>query len=364
MTSMDATEIIIKNEFLQEADEIVAELDLFFLDFERSPNDLSNIDRIFRLMHTLIGSGMAAGFTQLGEFAHGVEGLLSMIRGQTIKPSTEIADLLLRSNDLMARLIKAVKVDFGSTCDTSELLSSVLTITGLPGVSASPGAEGDLGYGLFDDEPTTPPPKPASVLPAARLHESTQQHILVCDDDLPIVELLCEFLSLLPVKVTGVSSAAEAMNVLNASGADLIITDLRMPEVNGIDFIRIAKQLVPRTPVIFVSGCAERADLAAMCQLGAYDFIDKPISHERLTQSASNALRLKVMRDGVDELSRLNFRAYLLNSKLVDQLPANDQVDQTILAEITSCLDRISSLTRHILGEPATVLDASKDLQA
>ena len=64
-------------------------------------------------------------------------------------------------------------------------------------------------------------------------------HILVVDDEKGVLETLCELIQSAGYRVTGVSSAREALNQLRETPVDLVLTDLMMPEVNGWQLLRM-----------------------------------------------------------------------------------------------------------------------------
>lgn len=80
------------------------------------------------------------------------------------------------------------------------------------------------------------------------------KHILAIDDEAIIRELLTEFLTVLNLRVTGVSTGAEALQVVATDPPDLIITDLQLEESDGLEFIEKFKETLPNVPVILLTG--------------------------------------------------------------------------------------------------------------
>ncbi|MEN9635662.1 MAG: Photosynthetic apparatus regulatory protein RegA [Verrucomicrobiota bacterium] len=80
------------------------------------------------------------------------------------------------------------------------------------------------------------------------------KHILTIDDESVIRDLLREVLTAAGYRVTGVSSAAEAMDAVRASRPDLIITDLQLEESDGFEIIDQLAAVAPSVPIILLTG--------------------------------------------------------------------------------------------------------------
>jgi CheY-like chemotaxis protein len=81
-----------------------------------------------------------------------------------------------------------------------------------------------------------------------------KHHILIVDDEAQIRNLLEEFLSRSGFRVTSVSSAIEAHAAVRKDPPNLIITDLQLEESDGLDMIEQLKAMLPKTPVILLTG--------------------------------------------------------------------------------------------------------------
>jgi CheY-like chemotaxis protein len=79
------------------------------------------------------------------------------------------------------------------------------------------------------------------------------KHILTIDDEAQILELLREALTAAGYRVTGVSSAEEALQVVRADPPDLILTDLQLEETDGFDVIDQLKAVAPKIPIILLT---------------------------------------------------------------------------------------------------------------
>ena len=82
--------------------------------------------------------------------------------------------------------------------------------------------------------------------------------------------------------ITAVGSGSEAISALEAREYDVVITDLMMPDANGLDVLKAAKKLAPLTMVIILTGDGDMQSAINALRLGADDFIHKPCETEEL----------------------------------------------------------------------------------
>lgn len=122
---MDDFEKELKLGFLEEAGQLLSDVERCYLDLESNPADISIIDQIFRVAHNLKGSSKAVGFDEMGAFAHEFESLLLKLKNQELQPSSELVSLLLRCNDHIAVMVNSLKDDMSSTFDSTGLLQEI-----------------------------------------------------------------------------------------------------------------------------------------------------------------------------------------------------------------------------------------------
>jgi CheY-like chemotaxis protein len=126
--------------------------------------------------------------------------------------------------------------------------------------------------------------------------------VLVVDDSVPAVEVLETLLSEAGHQVMISTSGKRAIQLLRRQAVDLIITDIYMPEEDGLELIRSARGICPQTPVIAMSGMTGvRSMLLVAERLGACCSLQKPFSNAQLLQAVNTALcnrGLKVRQSG------------------------------------------------------------------
>ena len=122
---------------------------------------------------------------------------------------------------------------------------------------------------------------------------SSKFKVLIADDDQAITSLFEEILSGEGYQVTAVNGGAAALKVIRDEDLDMLITDIMMPEVSGLDILHEVKKNHPDTMVILITsfGTVEAA-ISAMKD-GAYDYISKPFKIDEIVLSVRRALEQK-----------------------------------------------------------------------
>ncbi|MDT8303683.1 MAG: response regulator [Sedimentisphaerales bacterium] len=103
-----------------------------------------------------------------------------------------------------------------------------------------------------------------------------KQHIFLVDDEPKILKLLSETLSELGLQTSCFARAADCLKQFGSQRCDLVIADLKMPEIDGIDFLNEIKRISPWLPVIIISGYGNIQIAVKSIKLGAVDFVEKP----------------------------------------------------------------------------------------
>ncbi len=108
----------------------------------------------------------------------------------------------------------------------------------------------------------------------------TEPRILIVDDDPALLEALSEMLQLRmePIVVEKAESAAAALERIAATDYDTIVSDIKMPGMDGLTLLARIRELRPHTPTLLITGHGQH-DLAVQAlRGGAYDFIQKPMT--------------------------------------------------------------------------------------
>ncbi len=116
------------------------------------------------------------------------------------------------------------------------------------------------------------------------------ESILIVDDEVPILNSLSKILEDEGYEVTVAKSGAEALKLMTAEPPDLMLLDIWMPEMDGLETLRRAREQAPRLPVMMMSGHGSIETAVKAIKLGAYDYIEKPLSLENVTLRVRHAL--------------------------------------------------------------------------
>lgn len=117
--------------------------------------------------------------------------------------------------------------------------------------------------------------------------------ILVVDDDEVIRDTLCELLACEYTCQTA-DTAEQALAKLEAQPFDVVLTDISMPGLNGMELLNRVLKLYPHTPVIVVSGLTDEEQAQSLIELGAFDYLLKPFRLEVVEDSIRRAIRRAV----------------------------------------------------------------------
>jgi len=120
-------------------------------------------------------------------------------------------------------------------------------------------------------------------------------HILVVDDELSMRELLEYMLTRTGYKVSCAESGNQAISMLKQTHFDLLLCDIRLGDITGIDVLRAAKKQNPDAVVIMVSAYATTENAVEAMNEGAYDYVPKPFDNDELKQTIAKALHLKTI---------------------------------------------------------------------
>src|SRR3990172_8708763 len=121
--------------------------------------------------------------------------------------------------------------------------------------------------------------------------------ILVVDDEKSTRDLLSITLAKEGYDVLTAAGGEPAIEALHRESVDAVITDLRMPKVDGLQVLRVAKEISPDMAVIVITAVASTETAVEAMKLGAYDYITKPFKLDEVNLIVRNALERKRLRD-------------------------------------------------------------------
>ncbi|MGH2362095.1 MAG: sigma-54-dependent transcriptional regulator [bacterium] len=168
----------------------------------------------------------------------------------------------------------------------------------------------------------------------------SRAHILVVDDEINIRGALVTMLEKKGHQVRGVATAEEGLAQLEAAPAELVITDLRMPGIGGMEFLRRLKDTWPDTEVVVMTAYGSIDTAVEAMRWGAYDYLTKPIDRERFPIVVDKALERHALTTE--------------NRQLRDRLETRTRFDQMVGE--SEPMQRVYSLVEMVADSDVTVL--------
>ena len=199
-----------------------------------------------------------------------------------------------------------------------------------------------------------------------------KEKILVVDDEEDILELVRYNLAREGYTVAGTLSGEEALRKARAEGYDLIILDLMLP---GIDGLEVAKKLKANektrdVPIVMLTAKGEEADIVTGLELGADDYITKPFSPRVLIARVRTALRRQISRPE-DDAAIIQIHNLEIHPGRRSVLASGNPIDLTytefqvlyILARRPGWVFTRSQIVDAVRGDDYPVTDRSVDVQ-
>ncbi|MFT7563352.1 MAG: two-component system response regulator PilR (NtrC family) [Bacteroidia bacterium] len=126
------------------------------------------------------------------------------------------------------------------------------------------------------------------------------QHVLIVDDEPDIRELLTLTLSRMGLQVTAAADLGEARHALLIEKFSFCLTDMRLPDGNGLDLVREISENHPELPVAVITAHGKIEDAVVALKIGAFDFVSKPVDLGILRRLVNTALKLRGEETRVD----------------------------------------------------------------
>ncbi len=247
------------SDFFIEAEELFDEAEESLLSIEKTDDFESCFNSIFRAFHSVKGAAGMFGIDPLQQHMHYVENLLEQRKGNT-SITSEMTDYLLAAVDAARKILKGGEVEFSyydpdapedSNVPKQELDQEVKTAIQ---VEVNTRAKKKNSGGL----------------------------IFVVDDEQEILDVSRIFLENENYKVETFTSAQTALERLNSVVPDLIISDIKMPEMNGVEFVREVNKVKPHLPVIVISGFVTKEICLDAMACGVAGVLEKPYDSDSL----------------------------------------------------------------------------------
>ncbi|MCP4807523.1 MAG: response regulator [Proteobacteria bacterium] len=197
-----------------------------------------------------------------------------------------------------------------------------------------------------------------------------KKHLVIVDDEPVIVQILHAVFEDGPYRVTTCANGKSAMGVMRTEGVDLLLTDKNLPDINGLELLKLAKEVNEFAEVIIVTGYASLDTALTALELDAFDYVLKPLNNvfeiKKKVQRASEKQDIRLEnRRLVNDLERKNCElasalseARKLQAELIqsEKLAGIGTLAAGIAHEISSPLFGIMGLAEAIVEEDETRL--------
>src|SRR5260370_18378191 len=173
-----------------------------------------------------------------------------------------------------------------------------------------------------------------------------KSYILIVDDDTALLQALPHTLSL---RISGVqvdtsASAQGALELIQEHDYDVIVTDIKMPEMDGLALLAQVQALRPETPTLLITGHGEHQLAIQALRGGAYDYLQKPLDRDDVVAAVQRALQTHHLRRQVKALL-LSLELHALSLKRLVQQRTLE------LAEANAAKDMFRSMASHELED-------------
>src|SRR5436305_2408807 len=174
-------------------------------------------------------------------------------------------------------------------------------------------------------------------------------YILIVDDDAALLQALPQAIHLRidEIKVDTSDSALAAVKLIEENDYDAIVSDIKMPGMDGLALLAKIQELRPDTPTLLITGHGEH-DLAVQAlRGGAYDFIQKPIDRDYLVAALQRAIQTRQLRRQVYEQQL----ALELHARSLERMVQKRTQE---LVEANAAKDTFLNMVSHELKTPLT----------
>ncbi|MBN1337094.1 MAG: response regulator [Deltaproteobacteria bacterium] len=190
-------------------------------------------------------------------------------------------------------------------------------------------------------------------------------HLVIVDDEPVILQILKAVFEDEPYRLTLAATGSEARDVFQEKGVDILLTDKNLPDMNGLDLLKVAKEVNPDAEVIILTGYASLETALAAIELDAFDYVLKPLNNVfDIRKKVRRALeKQRIVRENRDLLIDLQDKNQALESSLEETRRLQAELIQSeklagigtlaagIAHEVSSPLFGILGLAEAILEE-------------
>ena len=124
-----------------------------------------------------------------------------------------------------------------------------------------------------------------------------EMSVLLVDDEKDFLEVLTKRLRKRKLKLVAADSGEEAIRTIQSTQVDVVVLDMRMPQMDGLQTLREIKRINPVVEVIMLTGHANVETAVKGMELGAFDYLMKPVDIDELLYKVQDAFKKKSMSE-------------------------------------------------------------------
>ena len=165
--------------------------------------------------------------------------------------------------------------------------------------------------------------------------------VAIIDDEKDIRESISQWLTLTGYETDVFSDADSALKIIGNGYPGVVITDIRMPGLGGMELLKRLSHIDPQIPVILITGHGDVPMAVEAMRIGAYDFLEKPFEPEKISELTLSAMKL---RQSSLELEKQKKDFSGLNNDLTKLVGVS-----SLWKGVTEKLSNLGSANRHLL---------------
>ena len=154
--------------------------------------------------------------------------------------------------------------------------------------------------------------------------------ILIIDDDDSTRETLSIYLKELNYETFSANGGKKGIELVKKINPDLVISDIKMPDMNGLDVLKIIKEFDDLIQVIMITAFDDMGTTISAMQKGAYDYIEKPVDINRLRNSIKRSLETREMSKKLESVNPVSNPEYEMSNTLVGKSPKMREIYKKI----------------------------------
>lgn len=273
-------------EFFQESTELLDSAETNLLKLDKSGDFNSIYAAVFRVFHSLKGGAGMFGLAQLNHHMHSVENILTQLGARKCMTAAEVT-FFLNSIDAARKIMDGETVEFNYEIDSASKPETPPVEKTEPKKETLTSVSNEKKYA---SDPITP-----NSASTQKTHPVWIGLAYIIDDEIEVLEILQEMLNSASIETKIFSNPIEAIELIKKNPPDLVITDMKMPQLSGLDILDQTKKIDSELPVIYISAYLDKKILIDSINMGVHAAFEKPFKENNVIPACISAIKLSKM---------------------------------------------------------------------